>query len=310
MTPALLPRWLPAAGGAVILHAALLMALPGAKPLDPPRPQQHISIEFVPLRAKAPPPAATLASADGMTPPVAERTEPVEPPRPQPPQVVEHAAVPPLPTRPHHAPRADRPHHRKPPEHHADRKPDRAPDRHRPRPPHQKPEHQPPPTAVSSAVVAAVAPSAVPLATPPAPPQTAPEGLPDTGGGHAAEQSAAGNSPEDVVKVSAAMLSKRSNADYVDVLFAKLEQHRQYPRRARLTNTEGTVLLRFRIDRDGNLLAWNIARSSGSALLDKAVEDMITAANPLPRVPADFAAGEGTGRSWEFVLPISFRLLS
>lgn len=112
-----------------------------------------------------------------------------------------------------------------------------------------------------------------------------------------------------VVKVSAAMLANKGNAAYVGTLFSWLEKYRQYPRRARLTNTEGTVMLRFRIDRDGNLLAWNIVRSSGSPLLDKAVEDMITAANPLPKIPVEFG-GSADARSWEFVLPIDFRLLT
>lgn len=114
--------------------------------------------------------------------------------------------------------------------------------------------------------------------------------------------------PGDVLKVSAAALARPGDAAYLQTLFAWLEKHRQYPRRARLTNTEGTVVLRFRIDRHGKLLGWSVVRGSGSPLLDKAVEDMITAADPLPRAPADF--GGPAARILEFTLPIEFRLMT
>ena len=114
--------------------------------------------------------------------------------------------------------------------------------------------------------------------------------------------------PGDVLKVSTAALARPGDAAYLQTVFAWLEKHRQYPRRARLTNTEGTVVLRFRIDRHGKLLGWSVVRGSGSPLLDKAVEDMITAADPLPRAPADF--GGPAARILEFTLPIEFRLMT
>jgi protein TonB len=171
------------------------------------------------------------------------------------------------------------------------------------------PRLAPAPAVTPQPAVAATSEPVPPL--PAAAPISAPEPT-STGADHGTGKSAAsgpGDQGGGVLKVDAAMLANKNNAAYVQTLFSWLEKYRQYPRRARLTNTEGTVLLRFRIDRQGNLLAWSVVKGSGSALLDKAVEDMITAANPLPAVPADFAGGNGT-QPVEFVVPIDFRLLS
>lgn len=180
------------------------------------------------------------------------------------------------------------------------------------------PPSQPKPKPAVQAVKP-IAPQAVPVREAPPTPVVVASPVPDQGPAPSAAAPATttvggtgtGGAPGEagVVKVSAAMLANKGNAVYVGTLFSWLEKYRQYPRRARLTNTEGTVMLRFRIDRDGNLLAWNIVRSSGSPLLDKAVEDMITAADPLPKVPVEFG-GAADARSWEFVLPIDFRLLT
>ena len=192
-------------------------------------------------------------------------------------------------------------------------------------PPVAKVERKPVPNPVKTVSapvpppIATVAPVVAPLPVPvvshdapsPAAASVTPEAASSGGGGGHGVGHGLGTGPGSeagVVKVSAAMLANKGNAAYVGTLFSWLEKYRQYPRRARLTNTEGTVMLRFRIDRDGNLLAWSIVRSSGSPLLDKAVEDMISAANPLPKIPVEFG-GAAEARSWEFVLPIDFRLL-
>ncbi|CAA7612514.1 energy transducer TonB [Magnetospirillum sp. SS-4] len=131
---------------------------------------------------------------------------------------------------------------------------------------------------------------------------------PPAAAGPAASNSGAGGQPG-VLRVDAAMLANKQNSAYLGTLFSWLEKHRQYPRRARLTNTEGVVLLKFRIDRTGKLQAWSVVKGSGSPLLDKAVTDMIAAADPLPPVPAGFAGDRG-GQDLEFVIPVQFKLRS
>lgn len=91
--------------------------------------------------------------------------------------------------------------------------------------------------------------------------------------------------------------------DYLATLAAWLERHKQYPQQARTRGEEGTVLLRFTIDRSGQLLAWRIDRGSGSASLDREVGAMLQRAEPLPPMPASMAQAQ-----LELAVPIRFRL--
>jgi protein TonB len=75
--------------------------------------------------------------------------------------------------------------------------------------------------------------------------------------------------------------------DYLARLAAWLEQHKKYPRAARLRREEGTVLLHFTIDRGGRLLDWRIERGSGHAALDREVAAMLGRSAPLPAMPAE-----------------------
>lgn len=91
--------------------------------------------------------------------------------------------------------------------------------------------------------------------------------------------------------------------DYLATLAAWLERHKQYPQQARARGEEGTVLLRFTIDRHGRLLAWKIDRGSGSAALDREVGTMLQRAEPLPPIPDAMAQAQ-----LELAVPIRFRL--
>src|SRR3546814_5511323 len=84
--------------------------------------------------------------------------------------------------------------------------------------------------------------------------------------------------------------------DYKAQLYAWLEKHKEYPRRARLRRQEGTALLEFAMDRGGRVLSYRIVESSGYKLLDDEVVAMIERASPLPTPPA---AMEGERRSEE-----------
>ena len=91
--------------------------------------------------------------------------------------------------------------------------------------------------------------------------------------------------------------------DYKSLLYAWLEKHKEYPRRARLRRQEGTAILHFVIDRGGRVLEYRIERSSGYKLLDTEVAAMIERASPLPEVP-----DEGSEERFVFVIPVTFNL--
>ena len=64
-----------------------------------------------------------------------------------------------------------------------------------------------------------------------------------------------------------------------------MQTHRRYPDAARQRGDEGTVGVAFTVSRDGTVLAVQIVRPSGSALLDQAVHDML-ADQKVPAFPA------------------------
>lgn len=92
-------------------------------------------------------------------------------------------------------------------------------------------------------------------------------------------------------------------ADYMSVLQAWLEKHKEYPRSARLRRIEGAVLLYFAIDRNGKLLNHRIERSSGYPMLDRETIAMVNRANPLPPIPPDMSRDR-----LEVVVPVQFSL--
>jgi periplasmic protein TonB len=89
--------------------------------------------------------------------------------------------------------------------------------------------------------------------------------------------------------------------DYKAQLYAWLEKHKEYPRRARLRRQEGTTTLQFVMDRSGRVLEYSIVESSGYKLLDEEVVAMIERASPLPTPPADMG-----GERINFTVPILF----
>jgi protein TonB len=91
--------------------------------------------------------------------------------------------------------------------------------------------------------------------------------------------------------------------DYLGVLRAWLERHKEYPRPARTRREEGTVLLRFVMERSGRVLSYRIERSSGHPALDRAVEEMLARAQPLPAMPPEIRQAR-----LELVVPVQFAL--
>jgi protein TonB len=94
-----------------------------------------------------------------------------------------------------------------------------------------------------------------------------------------------------------------SNVPYMRELAERLSQVKHYPQLALALHEEGTVLVAFQIDRDGRLLAWKIAASSGHDDLDSEVGRMIAAAAPFPPFPPSWNQSEKM-----FEVPIGFSL--
>jgi TonB family protein len=92
-------------------------------------------------------------------------------------------------------------------------------------------------------------------------------------------------------------------AAYLAALQARLERYKDYPGPARRRGEEGTVLLRFTINRYGMVIEHAIVQSSGFQSLDNSVEHMIRRAQPLPAIPHEM------GRDWmQVILPVQFQL--
>ena len=79
--------------------------------------------------------------------------------------------------------------------------------------------------------------------------------------------------------------ARRERDEYIRALMAALLQHRSYPPEARRQRARGVVQLRFTVARDGHVLASNVARSAGHAVLDEAALAVLAAADPLPAIP-------------------------
>ncbi|WP_157985755.1 TonB family protein [Teichococcus vastitatis] len=90
---------------------------------------------------------------------------------------------------------------------------------------------------------------------------------------------------------------------YISRLNAALVRAKRYPNGARIRRQEGTAILSFRMDRQGEVLGWRIVRSTGFDDLDSAVGEMIERASPLPPPPE-----EVPGNPVELQVPVNFSL--
>jgi protein TonB len=88
---------------------------------------------------------------------------------------------------------------------------------------------------------------------------------------------------------------------YRDRVLLWLKRHIYYPTEAYQFRQEGTVLLRFAINRRGQILYYTIDKSSGYYLLDQAVRIMMAQSSPVPPFPA----GQ-SGEEMRFLVPVIF----
>lgn len=115
-------------------------------------------------------------------------------------------------------------------------------------------------------------------------------GSPGSGSGTEASAGAEGGSPAE-------------EAGFLAAVQAWLEQHKRYPRRSRLRNETGVVLVRFVLLQDGRVREYEVLESSGYATLDGAAAQLIERAQPMPRIPGPLGRAQ-----LELVVPIAFRL--
>lgn len=269
-----LGQWTGAAVAIVALHAAAFgAALINWQSIVPPTPPPAaIMIELAPLPV-APPAPVTQAAQE--TPPM-ERMPEIELPLPEidtmPPTIPEPEVVLPKP-----APE-------KPKEQVAEKPKEKPKDK-----PKDKPKEKPKPASKPK-------PEAEPTAAQKTPPQPS-------------QQTAAAAAPLQQAAVpaapSAADIARRANAEanWQGLLLAHLEKHKKYPKSARKRHEQGTSFLRFRMDRNGTVLSFALARSSGYAALDDEVLAMIARAQPLPALPAEISDSVV-----EIVVPVQFTL--
>jgi TonB family protein len=103
-----------------------------------------------------------------------------------------------------------------------------------------------------------------------------------------------------ITEIPAALSPEVIRQRYEQRISAWVAQHKLYP--ASAAGKEGRVVVRIRIDRLGYVRNQSVEKSSGVAALDQAALDMIKRANPLPKPPANYPAGELI----EFLIPIGF----
>lgn len=113
--------------------------------------------------------------------------------------------------------------------------------------------------------------------------------------------------PADTVQKapSAAALAavRNAQATWHSRLVAHLKRHQRYPRSARMRHEEGVAHVRFRIDRNGVVLGYELVSSSGHASLDAATLELIQRASPLPQPPQEIP-----GAVQELVVPVDYSL--
>lgn len=97
--------------------------------------------------------------------------------------------------------------------------------------------------------------------------------------------------------------ARRAFGRYEQSVAEWVERQRSYPLAARQRRWEGTAIVRLRLAPDGSLVAAQLVRDTGFALLDEAALGMVRRAAPYPRWPEEIGEGQ-----IEILVPIQFSL--
>lgn len=90
-------------------------------------------------------------------------------------------------------------------------------------------------------------------------------------------------------------------ADWQARVLGRLNAVKSYPVSARARRQQGVAMIRFTLDRKGNVLDVALAQSSGFALLDREALALPKRASPLPAPPDDMK-----GEKIELLVPVEF----
>jgi TonB family protein len=119
-----------------------------------------------------------------------------------------------------------------------------------------------------------------------------------------AEAAPPGRAAEDTAAQDKAAQDKAATASEARVLVLgeierRIAASMSYPEAARLRGIEGSIVLAFRVDKEGTLASARIVKGSGSEILDRAGVDLLRSAFPV---------ANDSGRDLELEIPITFRL--
>ncbi|MDF6015258.1 energy transducer TonB [Vibrio harveyi] len=94
---------------------------------------------------------------------------------------------------------------------------------------------------------------------------------------------------------------RAAKVSWQQALHAHLEREKRYPRQARRLKKKGMPVIRFTMDREGNVLDVELVKSSGTTSLDKEAIELIGRAQPLVKPPSSVKGARLT-----LTLPINF----
>ncbi len=89
--------------------------------------------------------------------------------------------------------------------------------------------------------------------------------------------------------------------NYDDQVLLWLKRHGAYPYEAAMYRLEGTVTLKFAINRQGKILYYKLVKRSKWNLLNRAVKRMMDRSSPVPPIPPEITRNELT-----FTVPVHF----
>lgn len=93
--------------------------------------------------------------------------------------------------------------------------------------------------------------------------------------------------------------------DYKSVISQMIAKNKIYPQKAQLNSIEGDVKVKFKIDKEGNLIDIEIIESSGNNLLDDAAVSAIKKTAPFPKPPKELI---GSHAGLSLTIPFDFNL--